>query len=135
MAPGHVMEAGAIRLSHAADGSTLQERMIALVRPRTQEYELFEGFTPPFSWLIHRARGRWDFRETPDGTHIRWDFDFELRTLLAWPVVFFLSFFFAAAMRRALRTLVRIDAVEGPLEPVFYGPGLDGVRPEPSGSP
>ncbi|MEW5847720.1 MAG: SRPBCC family protein [Myxococcota bacterium] len=83
---GGALREGCVRQVTNSDGSVVEERIVALRRPVTQQYELLSGFKPPFSWMVRSGGGRWTFTETPGGTHIRWEFHFVLTSPVFWPV-------------------------------------------------
>lgn len=103
---GGPMAVGAVRYVRNSDGSVIEERITALKRPRLQAYQLVAGFRPPFSWLLRRACGRWDFSALPEGTQIDWHFSFQPRSRLTAPLLALLvALFFRRAQRRCLARL------------------------------
>jgi hypothetical protein len=96
------MVKGSVRRVHNADGSVVEEEILELSRPREQRYRIRSGLRPPFSWLVTEGSGHWLLTAHEHTTHIRWTFEFRLRTALAWPLVALLKVPFQKAMQRAL---------------------------------
>jgi hypothetical protein len=96
-------QAGALRNVHNSDGSVIVEQLLELTAPERHRYRLLSGFKPPFSWLVAFAEGDWRFTPVDGGTRIDWHYRFELRSPLAWPVVFpIVRLFFGRAMQDCL---------------------------------
>ncbi|MEX0268407.1 SRPBCC family protein [Leptolyngbyaceae cyanobacterium UHCC 1019] len=83
---GLPLHEGSRRIVQNSDGSEIEETIVALQRPTLQDYKLLGGFKPPFSWLVHSASGRWLHRAINPGTQTIWQFEFEMRNVLAYVV-------------------------------------------------
>jgi hypothetical protein len=98
---------GSTRQVLSADKSRLTERIVAWEPPRLHRYVL-SGFTAPLSLLARAATAEWQFSEREGGTFVRWTYDFELASPLAWPVAApLLGVFMQGAMARCLDNLGR----------------------------
>lgn len=74
-------------------------------RPLTYEYDL-HGLGRPFSLLVRIGYARWSFSPERGGTRVRWRYDFELTSPLAYPAAsLVLQLFFRRAMQRCLEAL------------------------------
>lgn len=96
------MRVGARRRIHNADGSVVDEVIRALERPSHQAYEIVGGLLPPFSLFVRGGRGDWRLEDEGDGTRVTWEFSWDLRSGLFWPVAALFRRPFAAAMRSCL---------------------------------
>jgi hypothetical protein len=100
------LRVGGKRRVENTDGSKLTEEILQLERPRIHAYRIVSGLKVPFSLLIHHGDGTWRFQEVNGGTDVSWDYEFELRSALAWPVAALLMRTqFQQAMQRALALL------------------------------
>ncbi len=98
---GLPLHEGSMRIVKNSDGSAIAEIITTLQRPTVQAYKLIRGFKPPFAWLVHSASSKWLYNETNSGTHITWQFEFEMQHLLAY-------LFFLAVVKRPFQTAQRI---------------------------
>jgi len=99
--------AGATRQLLSADGSRLTERIVAWEPPHLHRYVL-GGFAPPLAWLARAGTAEWRLQERDGGTSVRWTYDFELTSPLAWPLAApLLKVFMQGAMARCLANLAR----------------------------
>jgi hypothetical protein len=104
--PGAQPVPGARRDVHNSDGSVIVEELLELTMPVRHHYRLLSGFKAPFSWMVEYAEGDWHFTRQGGGTQIVWDYSFQLRSLLAWPVVFpIVRIFFTRAMQDCLESM------------------------------
>src|SRR5688572_15193984 len=76
---------GSTRQLVSADKSRLTERIVAWDPPRLHRYVL-EGFAAPLAWLVRAGTAEWRLEPRDGGTFVRWTYDFELTTPLAWPL-------------------------------------------------
>lgn len=87
---GLPLQEGSIRIVENSDGSSIEEAIVALKRPDTQQYALVKGFKPPFSWLVRSASGSWFYETvdsyTSDQTKIIWNFYFEIPNIFSYLV-------------------------------------------------
>lgn len=99
---GGPLRVGAIRKVENADGSVVDEEIVALDRPARQAYRLVRGIRRPLSWLVRGAGGEWVLSDADGGTEVAWTFTFELRSPLVWPIAALVGRAFRKAMRAAL---------------------------------
>lgn len=97
-----VVEVGARRRIHNADGSVIDEVIEVLERPSQQAYEIVSGLIRPFSLLVVGGRGDWQLEDEGDGTRVTWQFRWRLRSGLFWPIARFFRRPFAIAMKSCL---------------------------------
>lgn len=83
---GLPLHEGSTRIVQNSDGSVIEEAIVSLQRPTLQAYKLLCGFKPPFAWLVRSASGQWSYRTLNSGTHITWQFEFEMQHVLAYVV-------------------------------------------------
>lgn len=122
------LRTGSLRVVENADGSVVEEEIVALVRPERQAYVLRAGLPPSLARLTTKPSGEWTFVDVDGDTHVRWEFRFPSRSALAIPMLFVVSRLFRAAMRRCLENIARLlpnesfvvaDAVEVPIDGVL----------------
>lgn len=106
---------GSLRSLENSDGSKLMERITELDAPRLHAYTL-SGLRPPLAWLAREGHARWDFEadrnDGADATRVRWRYEFELTSPLAWPLAApLLRGCMRAAMARCLERMAQ--ALEG----------------------
>lgn len=106
---------GATRRIKNADGTVLTEQVTRLDPPSCHSYSL-TGFRAPFSWLVRRGDADWNFAADASGTQVRWNYDFVLTGVWAYPIaVVLLRVFMRRAMQRCLdnmaQTLVSPSAI------------------------
>lgn len=93
---------GSTRELESSDGSRLVERITALDPSHRHAYAL-TGLRPPLGWLVRGGQANWTFTPLDAGTSVQWDYDWELTSVLAWPVTWpLLQWCMRAAMRRCL---------------------------------
>jgi hypothetical protein len=101
---------GSFRQVHSADGSQLTEQITRLDPPHCHAYSL-SGFSAPFSWLVTRGDARWTISRRSKGSHLRWEYDFQLTHALVYPIdAVLLHLFMARAMQRCVDNMARADA-------------------------
>jgi hypothetical protein len=99
---------GSLRELENSDGTRLTERVTALDAPTHHAYTL-TGLAPPLSWLVRAGHADWTFTGVAGGTHVRWRYDWELSSGLAWPAAWpLLQGFMRRAMRRCLRAMAEV---------------------------
>lgn len=90
---GLPLREGSIRIVDSSDGSSIEEVIVSLKRPDTQQYKLVKGFKPPFSWLVRTASGKWSYETLNETlntqTKVIWNFYFEIPNIFAY-LVFYL---------------------------------------------
>lgn len=96
-----------LRRVHMSDGSAIEEKLLALVRPRQHLYRWASGLRPPLSLLVRWGEAEWTFRPDGAGTEVTWVYRFELRSLLAYPVALVVVRLFNTWMSRGLSELRR----------------------------
>lgn len=77
---------GSIRIVDNSDGSSIEEVIVSLNRPNSQEYKLVRGFKPPFAWLVRTASGKWEYKTLDSQTRVIWNFYFEIPNIFAYLV-------------------------------------------------
>ena len=85
-----------------SDGRIVGEELLAYDRPARHRYRWLRPPAFPFSLLVSGGEGDWRFTGVNGGTRIEWDYTFELRSPLAWPVALALKAIFGRWMQRAL---------------------------------
>ncbi|GBO53711.1 hypothetical protein APA_1659 [Pseudanabaena sp. lw0831] len=93
---GLPLHEGSIRIVDNSDGSSIEEVIVSLKRPKMQQYELVKGFKPPFSWLVRTASGQWLYETIDTETKVTWSFDFEIPNIFAYMI-------FRLAVRRSFQ--------------------------------
>lgn len=76
---------GSTRQLVSADRSRLTERIVAWEPPHRHGYVL-SGFAVPMAWLVRAGTAEWTLEAREGGTAVRWTYDIELTSPLAWPV-------------------------------------------------
>jgi hypothetical protein len=108
VAGGGPLELGKTRRVFLTDGHVVEEKMLLFDRPRAFSYTL-RGIAKPFSWLVTHGKADWMLTESSAGTHIHWQYTFELSSPFAWPVAApFLLLLFNAWMHRCLTRIVAL---------------------------
>lgn len=108
--PGSTPNIGGRRTVTLADGSTLDEEVLAYSPPHGHAYRV-SGFPPPLSRLTREARGAWTFEPATTGTRLSWHYTYELTSPLAWPAgVVVVKVLMRGAMQRALREIATRQA-------------------------
>lgn len=78
---------GATRIVHLSDGTSSRETVTAASAPDYFAYRLTEFSGRALRLLVREARGQWWFTDEGNGTHAKWTYTAESRTLLAAPVL------------------------------------------------
>jgi Polyketide cyclase / dehydrase and lipid transport len=82
---------GQTRTVHLSDRSSAQECLTKYEYPHSFSYTV-SGFTNRLRWLTTSAHGEWWFRVGASGqTHIQWRYAFKARSVLAIPVLWFIT--------------------------------------------
>jgi len=111
---------GTTRTIRNSDGSTLDEEVVEHAPPHRHAYRLYGEFQGLVRWMVREGRGAWTYTARPDAeghpqTHVRWDYEFELRNpawlLVAAPLT---KIGFHRAQQRCLERLR--DRFAGPYE-------------------
>jgi Polyketide cyclase / dehydrase and lipid transport len=98
---------GSTRSVHGADGTVLQEVIIAHDPPVSHGYTL-SGFSKPFSWLVARGEANWTITGHEFGARVIWDQEFTVTRRWRWPLAALLvKLFMAPAMHRCLKNMER----------------------------
>jgi Polyketide cyclase / dehydrase and lipid transport len=98
---------GATRSVHNADGTVLEETIIAHDPPVSHAYTL-SGFSPPSSWLVTRGEANWIITGHEFGARVSWDYEFEVTRRWLWPVsALLVKLFMIPAMHRCLKNMER----------------------------
>lgn len=84
---GREIQAGTLRKVYNTDNSVIDEEIIDFTRPHQHSYRLISGFKPPFSWLVTTGGGTWTFSNSDQGTIVDWQFYFQLRSIVAYPIM------------------------------------------------
>lgn len=98
---------GSTRSVHNADGTVLEETIIAHDPPVSHGYTL-SGFSPPSSWLVSRGEANWIITGHEFGARVSWDYEFEVPRRWLWPVsALLVKLFMIPAMHRCLKNMER----------------------------
>jgi uncharacterized protein YndB with AHSA1/START domain len=89
------------------DGSTHEEEILALERPRCFRYRWLHAPAAPLNLVVRTAETRWDFQELRAGecTRVIWTYHFEVTFPIAYPAALLLRALFNRWMVQALRRL------------------------------
>lgn len=100
--------AGQTRTVLLSDGSSSQERLTKYQPPRYFSYTI-SNFTGALRFLTTSAEGEWWFSGSSSGqTHIKWRYAFKARSLLAVPVLWFITnVLWQGYMRKALQLSIK----------------------------
>ena len=99
---------GSTRIVHQYDGTCSRETVLAAAAPDYFDYRLTEFSSFFLRLLVLEARGQWWFTDAGTGTHAKWTYSAEARSILTWPfLVPVLKVFWNRSMRA---TLARIKA-------------------------
>jgi hypothetical protein len=80
--------AGSTRLVHLSDGTTCRETVKTSTAPDYFAYRLTEFSSRAVGGLTREATGQWWFTDDGSGTHAKWTYTAESRTILALPILF-----------------------------------------------
>lgn len=98
---------GSRRSVHNADGTVLEETIIAHDPPVSHAYTL-AGFSPPFSWLVSHGEANWIITGHEFGARVSWDYEFTVPQRWRWPFAALLvKLFMTPAMHRCLKNMER----------------------------
>ena len=97
--------AGAQRRVKMSDRSVMGEEITELERPVAYRYRWLNPPAAPFSLLVRTGDSDWRFAAAGGGTHIDWEYTFELTTPLAWPLAQPVLWLFRRWMAGALANL------------------------------
>ena len=103
---GEPMTPGMKQRTTTVDGRVIDEQILTVRKPEYFDYQLLKGFGFPFTLFVRMGGGSWTFTPKNSGTMIRWEYYFELTSLLAYPVgAMLVKFFWKNAMKAYLREL------------------------------
>jgi len=88
-----------------SDGSTLDEEVTALERPRRYAYHWLTKPKAPFGWLIATGEAEWTFEAAGSGTRVHWGYVFTLTSPLAAPLALPIIPLFRRWMQKGLERL------------------------------
>ena len=86
------------------DGSSHVEEIVEWQPDQRIRLE-FKEFSPPVSRLATRFEETWEFQRIEDGTKVIRSFQLHAKSVLAWPLLWVISFFFKRAIARNLREM------------------------------
>ncbi|MDH3600528.1 MAG: SRPBCC family protein [Candidatus Tectomicrobia bacterium] len=99
---------GSTRIVHQYDGTFSRETVLAANAPDYFDYRLTEFSSFFLRLLMQEARGQWWFTDAGNGTHTKWTYTAEARSILTVPILIpVMKVFFNRLMRA---TLARIKA-------------------------
>lgn len=78
---------GSSRTIHLTDGNTAREEVTAANAPDYFAYVVTEFTHPLVRRLVKESRGQWWFTDDGSGTHVKWTYAFEGRSVLAMPLI------------------------------------------------
>jgi uncharacterized protein YndB with AHSA1/START domain len=90
------------RYVHMSDGSRVEERVLALDRPRLYRYRWLSRPKPPLHLLVRTAQTDWRCEPAGTGTRLLWNYEFELTSPWVYPTAFLFSKLFERWMFQAL---------------------------------
>jgi hypothetical protein len=97
------------------DGSSHVEEVAEWGPPHRLRLEMKE-FSAPLSRLATRFEETWELKRAGDATHVIRSFRLHARSVLAWPLLWVISFFLKRAVARHLREMrTREDANRPPV--------------------
>jgi uncharacterized protein YndB with AHSA1/START domain len=88
-----------------SDGSTIDEEVTVLDRPRRCVYHWVTKPKAPFGWLIETGEAEWTFEASGSGTEVRWRYAFTLTSPLAAPLALPIIPLFRRWMQKGLERL------------------------------
>jgi uncharacterized protein YndB with AHSA1/START domain len=88
-----------------SDGSTIDEEVTVLERPRRYAYHWLTKPKAPFGWLIATGEAEWTFEPDGSGTRVRWGYVFTLTSPLAAPLAMPIIPLFRRWMQKGLERL------------------------------
>jgi hypothetical protein len=102
-----VLRTGTKRRVFMTDGSTVEEEVLSLERPRVHHYQWLNRPAFPFSLLVKTGEAVWTFRSENDGTRIQWDYTLGLTSPLAYPAMLIVRELFRRWMQQGLEGVRR----------------------------
>lgn len=105
MLEGAELAVGARRRIYMTDGSELDETIYEYEPPARHRYGWSGGVKPPFSWLVKRGEGAWEFIESKGGTRVVWTYTFGLTSALAYPIALVIARLFRNFLQQGLDAL------------------------------
>jgi uncharacterized protein YndB with AHSA1/START domain len=97
------------RYVHMSDGSRVEERDLEVDRPRRYRYRWLSRPKPPLHLLVRSAESDWRVEPAGEGTRLRWNYDFELTSRLAYPAALVFSKLFERWMIQGLARIKDAD--------------------------
>lgn len=79
--------AGSTRIVHLSDGSVCRETVKTATAPDYFAYRLTEFSSRMVGRLVREATGQWWFTDDGSGTHAKWTYTAESRSILAIPIL------------------------------------------------
>lgn len=80
--------AGSTRIVHLSDGTTCRETVKTATAPDYFAYRLTDFSSRMVGRLVSEATGQWWFTDDGAGTHARWTYTAESRSIFALPILF-----------------------------------------------
>ena len=80
--------AGSTRIVHLTDGTTCRETVKTSTAPDYFAYRLTEFSSRMVGSLAREATGQWWFTDEGSGTHAKWTYTAESRSILAMPILY-----------------------------------------------
>jgi hypothetical protein len=80
--------AGSSRIVHLSDGTTCRETVTSATAPDYFAYRLTDFSSRMVGRLVSEATGQWWFTDEGDGTHVKWTYTAESRSIFALPILF-----------------------------------------------
>lgn len=96
------LEAGSIRTIVTTNGETLVETILEHTPPERHAYCWSGGLNAPARWFVRSGTGTWVFSEDGQGTRVVWTYEFDIRSVVFYPLAAFMTFFFRRWMQRGL---------------------------------
>ncbi len=97
---------GSTRIVHQFDGTYSRETVMAANAPDYFDYRLTEFSSTMLRLLVREARGQWWFTDDGNGTHAKWTYSAEARSILTWPILLpVLKVFWNKSMRGTLKRI------------------------------
>jgi hypothetical protein len=79
--------AGSTRIVHLSDGTTCRETVKTATAPDYFAYRLTEFSSRMVGMLVREANGQWWFTDEGNGTHAKWTYTAEGRSILVMPIL------------------------------------------------
>ncbi len=80
--------AGSTRIVHLMDQTSVRETVKVATAPDYFAYRLTDFSGRMLRLLVREAGGQWWFIDEGSGTHVKWTYTAESRTILAMPILF-----------------------------------------------